>query len=212
MKIIAPLLLLAAVLLNSGCASRGAATATASFDFGPLPPPKALKTPGERTIKVLDISTPSGLDSTQMYYRLNYANAQQAMPYAHSRWSMPPGQLLTQRVKNRLAQAGIRVLGGSDGVNAPQLKIELDDFSQHFQQAQQSKGVLTWRVSLIQGRNLLQQLNLSTEVAAITHDAPGGARAVAQASDQAIDMLLAAIVEWLPPRADHTSQTKPQSP
>jgi len=210
MKIISYLLLVAAVLFNAGCASRG--PTITNFDLGPLPAPKTLQSTSEYTVKVLDINTPSGLSGTQMYYRLLYANAQQAMPYAQSRWSMPPGQLLTQRVKSRLAQAGVRVLGASDGVNAPQLKIELDDFSQHFPSTQQSKGVLSWRISLIQGRQLVKQMNFTIDNAAATHDAPGGARAIALASDEAIDLLLDFLVKWLPSAVEPTSVTKPKSP
>ncbi|MBI3229362.1 MAG: membrane integrity-associated transporter subunit PqiC [Burkholderiales bacterium] len=160
------------------------------FDLGPLPALASTPAASERTIKVQDISAPAWLDSQAMLYRLHYANAQQALPYANSRWHMPPPQMLTQRLKSRLAQAGVRVLAGNDGVVAPSLRIELDDFSQHFSQAQQSQAGFSWRVSLIAGRQLLAQKTFTQQVAAPRADAIGGAQALALASDRAIDELL----------------------
>ncbi len=205
MKTFAHLFLL--ICLLSACASPR--PITQQFDLGPLPVAKEKTTSlpsNARTLKVMDVIAPSGLDSTLLYYRLNYANAQQTLPYAHSRWLMPPSQMLTQRIKSRLAQAGVRVLAANDSVNAPLLKIELEDFSHQFSQVHASYAAFSWRISLIQQRQLLQQTSFKSEVAAKTHDAIGGAQALARASDDAIAALTDQLLDWLPQTAKSTSQ------
>ncbi len=209
MKNIFSLCLLLSLL--TACASQR--SASSSFDLGPLPAAKSFKTAtGERTVKVMEVIAPSGLDSTLMFYRLNYANAQQSLPYANSRWSVPPAQMLTQRIKSRLAQAGIRVLAANDSVNAPLLKIELEDFSHQFSQANLSHAAFSWRVSLIQQRQLLQQTNLKLDTAAKSHDATGGAFALARASDEAIDGLTEQVLNWLPAVNNPANPAKATTP
>lgn len=187
--------LIALPLLLSACASRpGLPT---QFDLGPLPALHAVQTAPEagRTkrlpLKVSEIVVPAMLDSNLMFYRLSYANSQQPKPYAASRWSMPPGQMLMQRLKAQLAQQGIPILQAQDQLNhAGVLRIELDEFIQDFKDAKQSQGQLRWRVSLIQGRNLFAQKSFQYSVPASKADAQAGAQALAQASDAAIAELL----------------------
>lgn len=77
------------------------------YDFGP----GALHAlPATRTAPLppLEFSTPhtsTVLNSTAVLYRLGYADAQQLKPYTLARWSMPPAQLIGQRVR---AQLGLR--------------------------------------------------------------------------------------------------------
>lgn len=61
---------------------------------------------------------PSALDTLPIIYRLGYSDAQQLRPYAQARWSMPPAQLLRQRVRETLGQRRA-VLNLADGVLAP---------------------------------------------------------------------------------------------
>ena len=51
-----------------------------------------------------------------MLYRLLYADAQQLQPYALARWSMPPADLLRQRLADTLGQR--RTLLGPDAGTA----------------------------------------------------------------------------------------------
>ena len=170
-----------------GCATPR--SAPSSFDLGSLPPLPAttsLQWP-IKSLKVADISAPSLLDGPLMLYRLSYAEAQQPRPYANSRWSMPPAQMLTQRIKASLAQEGVQIVQASDSVNhGGLLRIELDEFIQHFSQAQQSYGHLRWRASLIQGRQLVAQKTFQQAVPATSHNAAGGAQALAKATDLAL--------------------------
>lgn len=194
---LAALAALAAPLLLSACASSssGGRTATTLYDFGPLPqaanaaPPAPLP-----ALIVADVDGPPALDSERMQYRLLYADARQARPYAYNQWTSTPPQLLTQRIKARLAQAGVRVLTSTDvGSGAPMLRLELDDFTQNFASATQSSGALAVRASLFRNHRLVDQRTFQRSSPAPSADAAGGARALADASDA----LAADLLAWL---------------
>jgi cholesterol transport system auxiliary component len=83
----------ACTALLSGCAATKAPTPT-SFDFGPVAAPVAA-TPAAASFPALvvaDVNGPATLDTDRMFYRLVYANAQQALPYAYNRWAATPLQ------------------------------------------------------------------------------------------------------------------------
>lgn len=187
---------LALVMLTmlAGCASK--APPQTQYDFGPLPAASGTLawSPAWPPISVADLNTPAWLDSPMMLFRLSYANDQQTRPYAGSRWNMPPAQLFGQRLKSRLAQAGAKVLSATDGnPGVPLLRIDADDFIQTFESPGQSSAVVTMRASLFDSRALLAQKTFTRQVAATSPDAPGGARALAQASDALIGDMIA----WL---------------
>jgi cholesterol transport system auxiliary component len=181
-------------VLQSACASR--ASAPALYDFGPLGTsnnPADVRLPA---LNVAEVQTPAWLDGPMMFYRLNYANIQQAYPYAGSRWSMTPAQLLGQRLKARIAQAGGTVLSPQDGVaQLPVLKVDADEFIQIFSTPNASTSVLNARASLFQGSHLIGQRQFSQQINAPTPDAAGGARAMANASDALIGDMLHWIAE-----------------
>lgn len=182
-----------ALLTLSACASK--APAPAVYDFGPLP---AIQTPtpaaGLPALVVSDVSGPASLDSNRMVYRLLYADAQQARPYAHNSWSVTPLQLLSQRLKGRIAQSGVKVLATTDAaVGLPLLRLEADDFSQHFDSATHSTGQVSLRASLFRHHKLIDQRTFTRNTAAPSADAAGGARALAASTDA----IAADIVAWL---------------
>jgi len=149
---------------------------------------------GGRTVSVAGIDAPAWLDSERMYYRLDYANAQQPRPYALSRWSMAPGQLLAQRARQAIAQAGAIALAAADAApGVPTLHVQLDDFSQHFSAPGVSTGRIALRATLFERRRVIAQRSFVREVPAATANAAGGARALAEASDAVLADLLA----WL---------------
>ena len=193
------LLLLCALLSSalgiaslSGCAAR-AVDAAVQYDFGPLPAHDGVSR-ALPPVSIADINTAAWLDSPLMFYRLSYANQQQTRPYAGSRWSMPPSQLFSQRLKARIAQAGGVVLAAGDGApNLPLLRIDADDMLQNFDSSSHSSAQLSMRVSLFNGRNLLAQKTFRREAVAASADAAGGAAAMAIASDA----LIGDIIDWL---------------
>lgn len=141
-------------------------------------------------IQLADIQVAEQFETQHMWYRLGYQQAQELRPYAESRWSMPPAQLLAQGLKKRWLQAGIQVAGMQHGVaGLPRLKLEVDDFSQHFSSAQQSQARISLRASLIYQHQLLNQKAFLAEVPSHGADAAAGARAMSLALDQLLDQL-----------------------
>lgn len=177
------------------CASKG--QPTAQYDFGPLPAAASATVPASASIGaviVADVSGPAALDTERMHYRLLYSDARQSRPYAYNQWVSTPAQLLTQRMKARLSQAGVKVLSTTDaGASTTVLRMELEDFAQNFDSATSSKGVVRLRASVFRDHRLLQQKAFSSSVSAPSADAAGGASALADASDA----VAAELITWL---------------
>ena len=188
------LALSAAAILLGACATKG--VPTTQFDFGPMPasasaPASAINI---GAIIVADVSGPAALDTERMQYRLLYADARQSKPYAYNQWTSTPSQLLTQRIKARMAQAGVKVLSTTDAAASPTvLRMEVEDFAQNFDTATSSKGVLRLRASVFRNHRLVDQKTFDRSVPAPSADAAGGARALADASDA----VAADVLSWL---------------
>lgn len=159
-----------------------------AYDFGPPPALQEVAAAALPVLQVLDVQAPRGLDGNYVQYRLAYVDAQALRPYANSRWAMSPSQLLTQRMKQRLARQG-PVVGSGEAQAGWLLKTELEQFDQVFDSAGNSRAVVRLRASLIKDRRLLAQQTFSAERDADTADAPGGVRALAAASDVLLDSL-----------------------
>ena len=184
----------------AGCASGGKkAEGNTQFDFGPLGaavstlPASAAQAPLAAVI-VMDATGSPTFENERMVYRLNYNDPLQARTYASSRWSANPLILVTQRLKSRLAQAGIKVLSATDtSANIPELRIEVDDFSHAFANTTDSVGALTLRASLFKSHTLLDQKTFARATPAPSADAAGGARALTASTDA----VAADIIAWL---------------
>ena len=189
-------------LTLTACTLPRPANTPAVYDFGP----GALQTaPSTRIAQLppLEFSTPqtsTALNSTAVLYRLAYTDAQQLKPYTLARWSMPPAQLIGQRLR---AQLGLSRAIVSPGDIAPSrrtgaaasepllnLHLELEEFSQLFDTPDHSSGVLRLRATVTQrgtaGDTLLAQRSFIVQQSAPTADASGGVRALTAATDQAI--------------------------
>jgi cholesterol transport system auxiliary component len=190
------IVLAAAGLLLAGCASQKGESAT-QFDFGPaVPLPAQTQTASAPlgAIVVTDVTGSSALDNERMFYRLSYADALQARSYASSRWTANPLQMMTQRLKTRIAQAGAKVLSETDASNGiPILRIDVDEFVHNFSGVAQSEGQVALRASVFQGHVLVDQHSFARTTAAGSADAAGGARALAASTDA----IAADIVAWL---------------
>ena len=190
-------LLLAAL---TGCAAPSASHGV-TYDFGPgsqmsAAPgvPAALLT----AVVLGEVETTQALDGSALLYRLAYYDAQQLKPYAQARWSMPPAQLLRQRLREQLAQQR-PVLLPSDGgaAKVAVLRVELEEFSQVFSTPQACQALVRAHVTLSEAgpRNgTAAQTTLVQQQACQSPDARGGAQALAAASDA----LIAQIAAWLP--------------
>lgn len=183
-------LALLTLALAAGCAGNSAALSNVRYDLGPAATVGSTGTGS--ALKVLDIAAPDALDSDKFVYRLAYADAQRTAVYRDSRWTAPPAQLLTQRLRAALSTRGA-VLEGSDGVRAPTLKVDLTEFEQVFDGQSQSHGAVTARATLMQDGKVLGQHTFVSRAPSSTPDAAGGASALAAASDE----LVAQIAAWV---------------
>jgi len=201
---------IAAAAVLAGCASKG--PQPTSYDFGPMGAPlapaslapsaagtngtsgAASPAAGIPALVVSDVSGPASLDTQRMFYRLMYADARQSRPYAYNNWSVTPLQLLSQRLKARIAQAGVKVVSTTDAAGGlPLLRLEADEFSQHFDTATQSSASVTLRASVFRNHKLVDQRTFSRTARAPSADAAGGASALAESTDG----IAADILAWL---------------
>lgn len=182
-------------------------TALAGCSFGPPPrsqpvtydlgPPVSMSyaNPGvPAVIMVPQVTAAAPFDGTGIVYRLAYVDPARAEIYADSRWAERMSVLFRQRVKSRLADMGAGVVSPSDGARADYvLRIELEDFSQHFGSAQASRAVARVRATLVDAgsRALRAQRTFSAERPADA-SAAGGVKALAEAADA----LIAELVAW----------------
>lgn len=173
----------------------GALTAWPSTRQAPLPP-----------LAIEDITTSgAALDSTALFYRLGYQDAQHLRPYAQARWSAPPAQLLRQRLRDQLGQRrpifnareSVALNRSQNAVLPWLLRLELEEFSHFFSTPDASVGLIRLRATVLEitpaGEKLLGQRSLVVQRPALSADAPGGVRALTAASDAA----MAELEAWL---------------
>ena len=195
-----------ALSVLTGCALPDKPVRPTLYDFGPglLSSPAAVRHVPLTVLPPLaigDITTSGGaLENSAVLYRLAYLDAQQLRPYSQARWSMPPAQLVQQRLREHLSQrravlrAGEGVaLNRSQNAALPLLRLELQEFSHLFSAPDASVGLIRLRATLVEvtsgGENLLAQRNLLVQRPASSADAPGGVRALTAATDGAIEEL-----------------------
>jgi cholesterol transport system auxiliary component len=151
------------------------------FDFGPPPAAAALT----RAPVVQPVSVAPWLEGRRIDYRLDYRDAAQRASYRDSRWAADAAALFTERLRQRAARAATLV-------SAQALRVELEEFCQVFASPQASRGLVVLRASLVDaatGQPLRRQV-FERSVEAPSADAAGGAHALAQAADRAIEDVL----------------------
>src|SRR6185295_15841510 len=105
-----------------------------------------------------------------------------------------PAALMTERLRSRFAAAAEAVVTpGYSAHSAYTLRIELEDFRQHFQAPGQSRVVLRARATLLasEGRRLLAQ-----RVFELERPASGNAPGAVTALTEAIDAFIEECVKW----------------
>jgi cholesterol transport system auxiliary component len=181
-----------AVVLVPGCAALlpDKPVRAAVYDFGPGPLSLAHSAPGALpALTLAEIETGPALDSTAMLYRLAYLDATELRPYAQARWSMPPAQLLRQKLSGAL-EGQRPVLGGAPSGPGLLLRVELEEFVHLFETPERSAGLVRLRATVLsvdqRGERLLAQRRVVALRPATSQDATGGVRALAAASDAAV--------------------------
>lgn len=200
--------LLTAALLLAGCSALpDKPTRRAQYDFGPgpvAPAPMDRRAP-LAPLALADVEADGPLEAgTAVLYRLGYADAQQLRPYAQARWSMPPAQLVRQRLREQLGQRRTIVSAGegaamlrNEGRQPLVLRVELEEFSQLFTAPGSSAGLVRLRATVVDnlpaGEQVLAQRQVIVQRPSATADAAGGVRALAEATDAAA----AELSQWL---------------
>ena len=206
-----------ALLLSACSALPSKPTRATMYDFGPGPlaaqPAQPVAAPTPQTpiaplapVAIEEISTSGGaLDNLAVLYRLAYVDAQELRPYSQSRWSMPPAQLVRQRLRDTLslrrpvfnAREGLALNRSQNPLLPLQLRLELQEFSHYFSAPDASVGLVRLRATLVDvtaaGEKLVAQRVIVAQRPATTLDAPGGVRALTAATDAAIE----ALDQWL---------------
>ena len=179
----------------AGCGALQAPPRPLVYDFGPgaVAQSSDTHTANLAPLALASVQAASALDSTAVLYRLGYSDTQQLRPYAMARWSMPPAELLRQRLREQLGQRRA-VLNPLDGVASTtptlSLRVELDEFSQLFEAPDKSTGLVRLRATLAQidaaGEKLLAQRSFVVQRPSASADAAGGVKALTAAADAAI--------------------------
>ena len=191
---IAIFVIILACFTLSGCALTRPSVRPAVYDFGPGPlsAPAPARAASQAPLAVAEVETQTALDSTAVLYRLAYSDSQQLRPYALARWSMPPAQLLRQRLRDHLGQGRAVLTPGDVGLAdapPPTLRVQLEEFSHLFESPDKSSGLVRLRVTLVQpgpaGERLIAQRSVVVQQAATSANAPGGVRALMTATDLA---------------------------
>ena len=177
------------------------------YDFGPVPASTGTTATSRPPLVLPEVETEGVLETTALLYRLGYEDAFQLRPYAYARWSAPPAQLLRQRLRDVLGReravldnAAAAALARRGADRPPVLRVELEDFSQVFDSATASRGMVRLRCTLLQssagGERLVAQRTFATDRPAPSADAAGGVRALTAA----VDGVAAEIAAWLQQR------------
>ncbi|HJT51759.1 MAG TPA: ABC-type transport auxiliary lipoprotein family protein [Nitrosospira sp.] len=196
------------IVALAGCAAVRTHSPAAVYDFG-LQRPAYTSSSGEESgnkrlqvsLLVADVSVPVSRDNTGIHYRLAYDDPARSYAYGSSRWAAPPAVLLTQRVRSRIAEISENaVVGTTEGVLTNYaLRLEIEEFSQVFDTADDSRAIIKLRAGLIDrpARLMVAQRNFSMEQAAPTPNAAGATHALAEASDKLIEELIGWIIDEL---------------
>lgn len=202
-------ILILSFVLFAGCSFSGSKPASLAFyDLG-------LKTamipiavaPIQASIMMTEITAPVWLNSPVMQYRLAYNDSARTYHYAQSRWVTSPAKLLTRRIQDDLSQLTRKgVISSHEGLKSDYaLHLELEEFTQVFDQPQSSRAVIRLRANLVERatRQLLSQHKFSVEQATSTADAAGAVAALIQLSDQVSGELMQWLASQLAEPAQH---------
>lgn len=163
--------------------------------------------PSERrfraTLAIPRIQAPSWLRSTALVYRLAYAPPAYLRSYALSEWITPPGDLLTLRLRERIAQAndGFTLARLPDRADGYRLDVALDNFAQVFRSPDRSRCVVTLTATVLQaGDRVVAQRTFRSDRPAPSANAAGAVEGLATATDADFEQILTWLRETLPIR------------
>lgn len=191
-------ILIIGLSLLVGCSfSSNKPTSLALYDLGLKPVSEVQVAPVDVSIMMTEITAPIWLTSPAMQYRLAYHDPARTYHYAHSRWVTAPAKLLTRRIQDDLSQLTRKgVISSHEGLKSDYaLHIELEEFTQVFDQPQSSRAMIRLRANLVARatRQLISQQKFSVEKMTPTADAAGAVATLIQLSDQ----VSLELMQWL---------------
>ncbi len=191
-------ILIIGLSLLVGCSfSSNKPTSLALYDLGLRPVSEVQVAPIDVSIMMTEITAPVWLTSPAMQYRLAYHDPARTYHYAHSRWVTAPAKLLTRRIQDDLSQLTRKgIISSHEGLKSDYaLYIELEEFTQVFDQPQSSRAMIRLRANLVARatRQLLSQQKFSVEKTTPTADAAGAVATLIQLSDQ----VSLELMQWL---------------
>lgn len=185
---------LALVLMLASCAFEApVSTVPAEYDFGPPPAYQRANPSIPGIVLVAPVRAPAWLTDDGIVYRLLYEDAGKPQSYAMSRWAGEPASLIGERLSSRLAAATQGVVSPAFGARSDYtLRIELEDFSQHFKAPGEARALLRARATLLgsERRVVLAQRVFDYDGAS-QPNAAGAVKALSEATDTFLDELLA---------------------
>jgi cholesterol transport system auxiliary component len=192
LRCVAAAAVVAAVAALSACSITAPKTeAVVRYDFG-LPAAALEPTRALPPITLLDVQAGPGLDTPALHYRLLYADSQQSLPYAQSRWSVAPGRLVETRLRQKLGRIAT-VLETGDTALAPVLRVNVEELTHVFDRPGNSRGLVRLTATVLVNRKVVGSTAIERSAPAPSHDAVGGVRALTAATDAALDQL----AQWL---------------
>jgi cholesterol transport system auxiliary component len=175
-------LLSVSVLLTACFGGATKPVTVAQYDLGDLASAGSSggMTLGQATLPLrsVDVHAPSWLSKATIQYRLAYADAGRRDVYTESRWAAAPGELLEVSLRRRLGLVDGAADSAGSGAGC-RLRVELDEFVQVFDSAQQSRAVIAARLMVQAPRSdeLLVRKTLQLSKPASSPDARGGVAA-----------------------------------
>ena len=185
--------ILVAACVLTACALGDRRPPAIQYDLGPLKMDTSESMSARLPVISTKVHAPEWMNENLMFYRLDYINDQQVRFYTESSWNTSPARLFKNRLDSCLVAAGNTVTGVRTSLSALTLRIYLEDFSQHFSSPSDNVTRIVLRASLFKGRDLIAQKRFQKDVRSLTADAQGGAKALAQNSDE----LIVEIMQWL---------------
>ena len=189
------LLALAASLGIAACAFETPVSAVpTSYDLGPGRIYARSNPAIAGTVLVASIRAPAWLEDDAIAYRLVYEDAARTQAYAMSRWAAEPAALITDRLRSRLAAVAQGVVTPAYAVRSDYtLRIELEDFSQHFGAPGESRALLRARATLLSSE---RRVVLAQRVFDVERAAAPNAQGAVKALTEAADAFLEDVVKW----------------
>jgi cholesterol transport system auxiliary component len=177
------------LLLLGGCSALGGfnrpATPVATFDLGAPSVATAAEAIRFKPQQVR-VDAPSWLNSSNLYYRMDYIDPLRLYTYHHSRLVDTVPVLVEQRLSYKTA--ALR----HAAVVPELLTLQVEEFAQHFEAANRSQAQVRVNARLVgldSGRVIAEQ-SFSASAPAPSNDAPGAMRALGQATDTVLEEIL----------------------